>query len=72
MGAQIRRTLMSLDRTRLDSLKCAVGPKGRCTSSSPLIFLRSSLNTATSVKPFAAAYFTIFFSGRPCDSRQAG
>ena len=31
----------------------------------PLMRLRSSLNTARSVKPLAAAYFTIFFSGRP-------
>lgn len=38
-------TLMSVDSTRLERRNWAVGPSGRCTSSRPLICLRSSLNT---------------------------
>lgn len=56
---------MSLDSTSLDRRKCAVGPPGRWISSSPLTDLRSSLATSTSVKPRAAAYWQIFFSGKP-------
>lgn len=60
------RTLISFDSLRLESRKSAVGPAGRCMSSIPLICFRSSLKTATSVKPFAVAYFTIFFKAIPC------
>ncbi len=63
-------TLMSLDSLRLESLKWAVGPPGRWMSSSPLTCFLFSLNTITSVKPRALAYFTIFLMGVPCTSRQ--
>ena len=60
--------------TMLDSLKCAVGPHGKCTTRTPFMVLRSSLNTMRSVKPLLLAYCTIFFKGKPCrtKARSAG
>ena len=57
------QTLMSLLRTRLESLKWAVGPSGKWMSTRPFTLLRSSLNTSKSVKPLLVAYAAIFLRG---------
>ena len=57
-----QHTLISLDSFRLESLKCAVGPRGKCTSKSPFTSFLFSFKTMRLVKPRLLAYSAIFFT----------
>ena len=52
--------LMSFVILTLLSLKCAVGPSGRCVTTNPLGILLSSFITIISVYPLAIACLTVF------------
>ena len=57
-----QHTFIFLDSFRLESLKCAVGPCGKCTSKSPFTSFLFSFNTMRLVKPRLLAYSATFFT----------